>query len=37
LSGLIIEPNVGGRTPKHLVQRSVRLFAEQVAPRLRAA
>jgi alkanesulfonate monooxygenase SsuD/methylene tetrahydromethanopterin reductase-like flavin-dependent oxidoreductase (luciferase family) len=37
LSGLIIEPNVGGRTPKELVQRSVRLFAEQVAPALRAA
>ena len=36
LSGLIIEPNVGGSTPKELVARSVRLFAEEVAPELHA-
>jgi alkanesulfonate monooxygenase SsuD/methylene tetrahydromethanopterin reductase-like flavin-dependent oxidoreductase (luciferase family) len=37
LSGIIIEPNVGGSTPKDLVAKSVRLFAEKVAPNLRAA
>jgi alkanesulfonate monooxygenase SsuD/methylene tetrahydromethanopterin reductase-like flavin-dependent oxidoreductase (luciferase family) len=35
LSGVIIEPNVGGFIPPELVFRSVRLFAEEVAPRLR--
>jgi len=35
LSGFIVEPNVGGSIPRELVQRSVRLFAEQVAPQLR--
>jgi alkanesulfonate monooxygenase SsuD/methylene tetrahydromethanopterin reductase-like flavin-dependent oxidoreductase (luciferase family) len=35
LSGVIIEPNVGGFIPSELVFRSVRLFAEEVAPRLR--
>jgi alkanesulfonate monooxygenase SsuD/methylene tetrahydromethanopterin reductase-like flavin-dependent oxidoreductase (luciferase family) len=35
LSGIILEPNVGGHIPRELVFRSVRLFAEEVAPRLR--
>jgi alkanesulfonate monooxygenase SsuD/methylene tetrahydromethanopterin reductase-like flavin-dependent oxidoreductase (luciferase family) len=35
LSGVIMEPNVGGYIPSELVFRSVRLFAEEVAPRLR--
>jgi alkanesulfonate monooxygenase SsuD/methylene tetrahydromethanopterin reductase-like flavin-dependent oxidoreductase (luciferase family) len=35
LSGIILEPNVGGYIPRQLVFRSVRLFAEEVAPRLR--
>ena len=35
LSGVIIEPNVGGYIPRELVSRSVRLFAQEVAPRLR--
>jgi alkanesulfonate monooxygenase SsuD/methylene tetrahydromethanopterin reductase-like flavin-dependent oxidoreductase (luciferase family) len=35
LSGIILEPNVGGYIPRELVFRSVRLFAEEVAPRLR--
>jgi alkanesulfonate monooxygenase SsuD/methylene tetrahydromethanopterin reductase-like flavin-dependent oxidoreductase (luciferase family) len=37
LSGLIIEPNVGGSTPKELVAKSVGMFAEEVAPKLRTA
>jgi alkanesulfonate monooxygenase SsuD/methylene tetrahydromethanopterin reductase-like flavin-dependent oxidoreductase (luciferase family) len=35
LSGVIIEPNVGGYISSELVFRSVRLFAEEVVPRLR--
>ena len=35
LSGVVIEPNVGGGIPAHQVFNSVRLFAEEVAPLLR--
>ena len=35
LSGVIIEPNVGGHIPRELVLRSIRLFAQEVVPRLR--
>jgi alkanesulfonate monooxygenase SsuD/methylene tetrahydromethanopterin reductase-like flavin-dependent oxidoreductase (luciferase family) len=35
LSGVILEPNVGGFIPPDLVLRSIRLFAQEVAPRLR--
>lgn len=35
LSGFVIEPNVGGGVPRDQVFRSVRLFAQEVAPRLR--
>ncbi len=35
LSGVIIEPNVGGYIPRELVFKSVRLFAQEVVPRLR--
>jgi alkanesulfonate monooxygenase SsuD/methylene tetrahydromethanopterin reductase-like flavin-dependent oxidoreductase (luciferase family) len=35
LSGIIMEPNVGGHIPPELVFRSVRLFAQEVAPQLR--
>lgn len=35
LSGIIVEPNVGGGVPREKVERSVRLFAEEVVPRLR--
>jgi len=35
LSGVIMEPNVGGHIPRELVFRSIRLFAQEVAPRLR--
>ncbi len=34
LSGMIIEPNVGGDIPLDLVTRSMELFAEEVAPQL---
>jgi hypothetical protein len=34
LSGVIMEPNVGGGIPRERVYNSVRLFAEQVAPAL---
>jgi alkanesulfonate monooxygenase SsuD/methylene tetrahydromethanopterin reductase-like flavin-dependent oxidoreductase (luciferase family) len=34
LSGFLLEPNVGGAIPRELVQKSVRLFAEEVAPAL---
>lgn len=37
LSGIVIEPNVGGSTPRDRVFRSVRLFGEHVAPALRQA
>jgi alkanesulfonate monooxygenase SsuD/methylene tetrahydromethanopterin reductase-like flavin-dependent oxidoreductase (luciferase family) len=35
LSGVVIEPNVGGRVPLPQVLHSIRLFADEVAPRLR--
>ena len=35
LSGVVIEPNVGGGIPARQVFNSVRLFAEEVAPLLR--
>jgi alkanesulfonate monooxygenase SsuD/methylene tetrahydromethanopterin reductase-like flavin-dependent oxidoreductase (luciferase family) len=35
LSGVIMEPNVGGYIPPELVFRSVGLFAKEVVPRLR--
>src|SRR5262249_57609501 len=35
LSGVVIEPNVGGGMSREQVSRSVRLFAQEVAPRLR--
>jgi alkanesulfonate monooxygenase SsuD/methylene tetrahydromethanopterin reductase-like flavin-dependent oxidoreductase (luciferase family) len=34
LSGFVIEPNVGGGVPPELVLRSLRLFAQEVAPTL---
>lgn len=37
LSGVVIEPNVGGGVPREAVMRSLRLFAEEVAPRLQKA
>jgi alkanesulfonate monooxygenase SsuD/methylene tetrahydromethanopterin reductase-like flavin-dependent oxidoreductase (luciferase family) len=36
LSGVIIESNVGGRIPLERVLNSIRLFAQEVAPKLRA-
>jgi alkanesulfonate monooxygenase SsuD/methylene tetrahydromethanopterin reductase-like flavin-dependent oxidoreductase (luciferase family) len=36
LSGFIIEPNIGGGLPPALVARSLDLFAQEVAPQLRA-
>lgn len=35
LTGVIIEPNIGGALPPTLVARSLELFAREVAPRLR--
>ncbi|HXH11780.1 MAG TPA: LLM class flavin-dependent oxidoreductase [Alphaproteobacteria bacterium] len=35
LAGVIIEPNVGGGIPRERVMQSVRLFAQEVVPRLR--
>jgi alkanesulfonate monooxygenase SsuD/methylene tetrahydromethanopterin reductase-like flavin-dependent oxidoreductase (luciferase family) len=35
LSGVIIEPNVGGHIPRERVFNSIRLFAQEVAPMLR--
>ena len=35
LAWIVIEPNVGGGIPRELVLQSVRLFAQEVAPRLR--
>jgi hypothetical protein len=35
LSGVIIESNVGGRIPLERVLNSIRLFAQEVAPKLR--
>ena len=37
LSGVIMEPNVGGKMPIENVLRSIRLYANDVAPRLRPA
>jgi alkanesulfonate monooxygenase SsuD/methylene tetrahydromethanopterin reductase-like flavin-dependent oxidoreductase (luciferase family) len=37
LSGVIMEPNVGGKMPVENVLRSIRLYANDVAPRLRPA
>ena len=36
LSGFIMESNVGGRIPQVKMLNSVRLFAEEVVPQLRA-
>jgi alkanesulfonate monooxygenase SsuD/methylene tetrahydromethanopterin reductase-like flavin-dependent oxidoreductase (luciferase family) len=35
LSGVIVEPNIGGRIPPELVARSLDLLAHEVAPQLR--
>ena len=35
LSGIIVEPNVGGGMPPELVAHSMRLFAHEVAPQFR--
>jgi alkanesulfonate monooxygenase SsuD/methylene tetrahydromethanopterin reductase-like flavin-dependent oxidoreductase (luciferase family) len=35
LSGIIMEPNIGGRIPPELILRSMRLFAQEVAPHVR--
>jgi len=35
LSGFIIEPNVGGIIPPELVDHSLKLFTQDVAPYLR--
>ena len=37
LSGVIMEPNVGGRMPLDGVLTSIRLYANEVAPKLRPA
>ena len=37
LSGVIMEPNVGGRLPLDRVLNSIRLYAYEVAPKLRPA
>jgi alkanesulfonate monooxygenase SsuD/methylene tetrahydromethanopterin reductase-like flavin-dependent oxidoreductase (luciferase family) len=34
LSGVVMEPNVGGRIPPEGMLRSIRLYADEVAPRL---
>jgi hypothetical protein len=36
LSGVVIESNVGGHIPLERVLNSIRLFAQEVAPQLRA-
>ena len=36
LSGVIMEPNVGGQISQDRLETSVRLFGQVVAPRLRA-
>ena len=36
LSGVIMESNVGGRIPLERVLNSIRLYAQEVAPKLRA-
>ena len=35
LDGIIMEPNVGGGLPQEKILNSVRLYAQEVAPRLR--
>jgi alkanesulfonate monooxygenase SsuD/methylene tetrahydromethanopterin reductase-like flavin-dependent oxidoreductase (luciferase family) len=35
LSGIIIEPNIGGDISPALVARSLQLFVQEVAPQLR--
>jgi alkanesulfonate monooxygenase SsuD/methylene tetrahydromethanopterin reductase-like flavin-dependent oxidoreductase (luciferase family) len=35
VSGVIMESNVGGRIPLERVLNSIRLYAQEVAPRLR--
>ena len=35
LTGVIMEPNLGGTVPVERVQNSIRLYAEEVAPALR--
>ena len=35
VSGVIAESNVGGRIPLERVLNSIRLYAQEVAPRLR--
>lgn len=37
LSGIIMEPNIGGRIPHELILRSMRLFAQEVAPLLKSS
>jgi hypothetical protein len=34
LSGVLMEPNVGGLIPVERVEHSIRLFGQEVAPRL---
>jgi len=36
LTGVIMEPNVGGAVPAERVQNSIRLYAEEVGPALRS-
>ena len=36
LSGIIMEPNIGGRIPPELILHSMYLFAQEVAPHLKA-
>ena len=36
LTGVIMEPNLGGTVPAERVQNSIRLYAEEVAPALRS-
>lgn len=36
ITGVIMEPNLGGTVPVERVQNSVRLYAEEVAPALRS-
>jgi hypothetical protein len=35
LSGIIMEPNIGGRIPHELLLHSMRLFTQEVTPSLR--
>jgi alkanesulfonate monooxygenase SsuD/methylene tetrahydromethanopterin reductase-like flavin-dependent oxidoreductase (luciferase family) len=36
LSGILMEPNVGGMIPPERLEHSIRLFGQEVAPRLRS-